>query len=204
MKFLNNASNFAYHRVIVGYHGCDRETARKVLLEGEDLKPSKNPYDWLGEGIYFWEHGPERAFDFAEEQKKRGKIEEPFILGAYIHLGRCFDLFDLSATQRLSSYFDIWKNSYEESGQTIPLNKKAKPNDSDLLLRFRDCAVLNSFLTITDELEAGSDKIHYQTVRGSFVEGKPVYEGAMIYTKTHIQISVRDHQCILGYFRPVL
>ena len=32
-----------------------------VLLRGEPLQPSENDYDWLGRGIYFWEHGPQRA-----------------------------------------------------------------------------------------------------------------------------------------------
>ncbi len=43
---------------------------------------------------------------------------------------------------------------------------------------------------------------YFQTVRGAFVEGDPVYEGARIHAKTHVQIAVRDPSCILGYFRP--
>ena len=42
----------------------------------------------------------------------------------------------------------------------------------------------------------------YQTVRGVFVEGEPAYDGAGIYTRTHVQIAVRDRACILGYFLP--
>jgi hypothetical protein len=42
----------------------------------------------------------------------------------------------------------------------------------------------------------------YQTVRGAFMEGTPVYPGAGIFEKTHIQIAVRDPDWILGYFRP--
>lgn len=81
---------FAYHRPIVGFHGCDRSTVEKIPLQGESLEPSKNDYDWLGEGAYFWEHGLQRALEFAEEQKERGRIETPAVLGAYIHLGQCW------------------------------------------------------------------------------------------------------------------
>jgi len=50
-----------YSRFVVGYHGCDASLTRKVILGDEVLSPSKNPYDWLGRGSYFWEHGPARA-----------------------------------------------------------------------------------------------------------------------------------------------
>lgn len=45
-----------YDRTVIAYHGCDVETAER-LLSGEPFKPSQNDYDWLGEGIYFWEYG---------------------------------------------------------------------------------------------------------------------------------------------------
>jgi len=32
--------------------------ARRVLAGKLPAKASANPYDWLGNGIYFWEHGP--------------------------------------------------------------------------------------------------------------------------------------------------
>ena len=34
------------------------------------------------------------------------------------------------------------------------------------------------------------------------MEGESVYPGAAIYSKTHIQIAVRDPACIMGYFLP--
>ncbi len=52
-----------YQRLVIGYHGCDRTVAEDVLLRGGTLKPSANPYDWLGKGIYFWEHGPDRGLE---------------------------------------------------------------------------------------------------------------------------------------------
>jgi hypothetical protein len=52
-------------RTVVGYHGCSRETVRRIL-EGEPFIPSTMQYDWLGDGIYFWEYGPFRAYEWAE------------------------------------------------------------------------------------------------------------------------------------------
>src|SRR5579871_2259152 len=104
---------YIHQRLVVGYHGCDRETARKVLMDGASLAPKANPYDWLGRGIYFWEHGLDRAEQFAQEKKARGELEEPFVLGAYVHLGRCLDLTDVWATSLLGNYFEVVRNSFK-------------------------------------------------------------------------------------------
>ncbi len=55
-----------YQRIVIAYHGCDAALAKKVLAGKAELKPSTNTYDWLGEGIYFWEHGPQRAYEWAK------------------------------------------------------------------------------------------------------------------------------------------
>ena len=39
------------------------------------------------------------------------------------------------------------------------------------------------------------------TVRGVFVEGKPIYDTAGFHAKTHIQIAVCNPTCIKGVFR---
>lgn len=41
--------------LILGFHGCSNDVYRKVIVEGEQLNKSNNSYDWLGNGIYFWE-----------------------------------------------------------------------------------------------------------------------------------------------------
>jgi hypothetical protein len=56
-------------------------------------------YDWLGDGVYFWDHNARRAFDFASEVAKRPhpsgqKIKTPAVVGAIIDLGYCLNLLD--------------------------------------------------------------------------------------------------------------
>jgi hypothetical protein len=80
-------------------------------------------------------------------------------------------------------------------GVEIPKNKGGSP---DHKRRFLDCAVLNAYLTGLEE-KAGRS---YQTVRGAFREGRPVFRNSCTYTETHIQIAVRDPKCIVGTFRP--
>lgn len=48
--------------LVLAFHGCDKLTHDAVLYEGKALRPSKNDYDWLGWGVYFWEQNYERAF----------------------------------------------------------------------------------------------------------------------------------------------
>ena len=42
----------------------------------------------------------------------------------------------------------------------------------------------------------------FDTVRGIFTEGGPVFEGAGIQSKNHIQICIRNLNCIKGFFIP--
>src|ERR1051326_5594386 len=96
-----------YQRTVVGYHGCDASIAEKVLAGTAELSFSRNPYDWLGEGVYFWEHGPQRAYEWAIEQTRRAgeKVRDPSVLGAIINLGVCLDLLDTANTRLLSRWF---------------------------------------------------------------------------------------------------
>ena len=89
----------AYHQPfqITGFHSCDRAIGLNILNGKDSLKPSKNKWDWLGEGIYFWEHNPLRAIEYATEcaqkkQKFSGQIHNPFVLGSVIDLGNCLNL----------------------------------------------------------------------------------------------------------------
>ena len=189
------------HRVVVGFHGCDQATADRVLVTGEPMKPSSNRWDWLGEGIYFWEQNPERAWQFAEEQHERGKIANPSVIGAFIHLGRCFDLTTSVATSALAAAHAALLVRLAGVGAPVPVNRGGAGGGGDLLLRDLDCAVLNFHLRDLDKAR-GMGGPYYQTVRGVFVEGVPAFPGGSIFTKTHTQVAVRDPAVIVGYFRP--
>jgi hypothetical protein len=42
----------------------------------------------------------------------------------------------------------------------------------------------------------------YDTLRGAFMEGEPIYPDAGFHSKNHIQICVRNSACIKGFFLP--
>lgn len=184
-----------YDRTVIAYHGCDAETAER-LLAGDPFKPSVNDFDWLGQGIYFWEHGPDRALRFAEDQRRRGKVTTPTIVGALLQLGNSFDLMDTRYTADLAAAYKDWERKFLLTGLPLPKNGGVAP---DHKLRRLDCAVLNWYL------EAAKRRgVAYDTVRCGFSEGERVYAGSGIFTETHIQIAVREPACILGVFRPLL
>lgn len=188
-----------YQRPVVGYHGCSRALRNKILLEEGTLNASLNDYDWLGHGIYFWEHGPERAIDWAREQSGRGKISDPVALGAHIQLGNCFDLLDIRYTRILTESYGNYVRAMELSGKSIPVNQPLHAGDSDHLLRRLDCAMINWTLERAEKAGLGP----WDTVRGVFQEGGPAFPGSSVLAKSHIQIAVRNPACIVGYFRPL-
>ncbi|MEZ0231122.1 MAG: hypothetical protein ACAI25_21075 [Planctomycetota bacterium] len=188
----------------MGYHGCERATARRVLLGEEELTPSSNDYDWLGHGIYFWEHGLARAHQFAEEKRERGELADPVVIGAYLQLGRCLDLTDVWATRLLGHYFEELRLALAEERKRLPVNGTSNDVTGDRLLRRLDCAVINWCLRSSDAEARALGRPHgFDTVRGVFEEGPPAFPGAAIRQKSHVQVSVRNPACILGLFRPV-
>lgn len=189
-----------YQRLVIGYHGCDARVRDRVIAGKTELGASHNDYDWLGNGIYFWEHGPRRAMEWAKDQQCRGKIENPAVLGAVLHLGQCFDLLDAKYTGVLTKSYPQFCRFLESAGKSLPQNEKIHENDQDKLLRKLDCAVINWTI---GQLESQT-KTTFHSVRGMFQEGGKVYPESGIQQRSHIQIAVRDVGCVLGYFLPSL
>lgn len=191
--------------LIIGFHGCDLDTYKKVLYKHESIKKSNNSYDWLGNGVYFWENSLDRAKDWAESNCYRynkkyphKKQKEPAVIGAVISLGHCLDLTDYGSAAILKLGYEILKFDFANSRQTLPVNKNVKGND-DLLLRELDCAVIERIHQYNNEC----NKRPYDSVRGIFVEGEPVYQNSGIMSKTHTQLCIRNPNCIKGYFTPL-
>ncbi len=185
--------------LILGFHGCDESVASQALGGHLAFLKSENLYDWLGSGMYFWDHSPERALSFAIEKQRREPelIKTPAILGAVIDMGNCLDLIEFENVKLLKSAYEFLSRSFEKQARTLPTNRGGI-NASDRLLRELDCAVIETL----HELMISSDQNGFDSVRGMFVEGEEVYPGSGIREKDHIQICVRNPNCIKGYFKP--
>lgn len=188
---------------VLGFHGCDRGVAERVLSGKDNLKQSENDYDWLGHGIYFWEGNPQRALHYAKHLKQnphlsKSRVKPEAVVGAIIDLGNCLNLLEAESLQILTSSFtSIWKFA-ENSGSSLPENVKPLDEEEDVLIRRLDCAVIQMTHTLYDDI----GKKPFNTVRGVFWEGKELYPNAGFREKNHIQICVRNLNCIKGYFHP--
>jgi len=180
--------------IVFGFHGCDEEVGHAVIAGAMPLKASENDYDWLGHGIYFWENAPHRAWQFACEQQKRGRIKKPFVVGVILDLGNCMDLLDTHYHEFLKVGHHSYKSMFPELIQKIT-NKGGE----DKVLRYLDCAI---FQFVHFNLKATQEP-PFDSIRCAFEEGTPTYPGSGILDKTHIQICVRNTRCIKGYFRPL-
>lgn len=185
--------------LVLGFHGCDKVIADAVINNGTPMKPSKNDYDWLGHGIYFWENNFERAWDWAVEQSRRpnSKIKTPAVIGAVIDLGCCLDLLDNHYLGELKQAYKTLKDISQQTGTELPQNKSGH-NTTDLLLRKLDCAVV---MTAHQLNEIANEK-PYDSVRGAFWEGARLYPNAGFAEKNHIQICICNPNCIKGFFHP--
>ncbi|MDX2104063.1 MAG: hypothetical protein SF002_16175 [Alphaproteobacteria bacterium] len=208
---------------VLGYHGCDRATADRIVNQQALMTMSKNDWDWLGSGIYFWEADPDRALEWAAERQQKGKYQEAAVVGAIIDLGNCLDLMSRKSHEFLAKAYSNYKAIHElvlaytdQSSESHALAKKklnlanASPSGSkqeDLLLRRLDCAIINWLHDMarneTDEAQKQgrpSRMKSFDTVRGLFIEGSPTFPGSGIMQKTHIQIAVVNPDCIKGVF----
>ncbi len=187
--------------LVLGYHGCDRDVAENLLAGKSQFKVSKNPYDWLGSGIYFWENNPSRALDWARYMASnplfQKRVKKPWAVGAIIELGNCLDLTEAVSLQLVKESYKRLSMISELLGTDMPQNKPASDDDEDLVMRHLDCAVINN----VHKLRKRASLEAFDTVRGAFHEGKELYPGAAIRTKTHIQLCVCNSASIKGIFR---
>ena len=180
---------------VTAFHSCDRELGLKVINGEEELRPSRNPWDWLGQGIYFWEQNPKRALQYSIEAANKqqffaGNIKVPFVIGATIELGNCLNLIEADAADVLREAYQGLKEIYAKAGKVMPANKDAN--------RRLDNAVFRHL----NKSREGNPTLKYDTIRCAFGEGEPIYPGTEISTRLHIEICVLDNNAIKNYFLP--
>ena len=192
--------------LIIGFHGCDLSTYEKVLYKHEGLRASHNSYDWLGNGIYFWENSIDRAeewaksyFDIYNGQHPNEEPKKPAVIGVVLSLGHCLNLTDYGSSSILKNGYEILKYELSLLDKPLPVNRNVV-GSKDLLLRELDCAVIERIHQYNRE----QGKRPYDSVRGVFIEGNPVYEDSGIMEKTHTQLCIINPNCIKGYFKPLI
>jgi hypothetical protein len=162
--------------LVEGYHGTTANGAQNILSGG--YKPSVNPYDWLGHGVYFFQDGAKRAADFA--RRYSSPQEEIVVLKSEIRLfqHQCLDFLDTTWNDVIREVYSIF---VAKAGQNPDLKQ-------DEWRRELDCTVINlACETVLPDLGIDVD-----AVRAPFDEGDPIFPNSKIYTLSHVQIAVRN------------
>jgi len=165
-----------------------------MLLAGASFNASANDWDWLDHGTYFWESNPARGLEFATQLQRWRKVQdmtpinETYVIGAVIELGYCLDLLTSDGVHTVALAHRDFVADCEETNTQLPLNSGGR----DSLFRRLDCAVINHLHSAWKRLNLQP----FDSVRGVFIEGEPLYPTAGFYHKTHIQICVRNTSLI--------
>jgi hypothetical protein len=180
-------SNF--NQFVIGYHACEDEIAQR-LLKGENMAPSKNDFDWLGHGIYFWENDEGQAWNYAQKYKK---FKNTTVVGAVIQLGSCLDITTKFGRDVILAAHQDYSELCKLANFPLPQNE----GRADKIMRKLDCAVFN--FTVNTLSEKGKP---IDTIRGLFDVGEPLFAGTTIKDKINVQISVLNNAMIKGIFLP--
>lgn len=205
-------------QVIVAYHGCDI-TTRDDLVTGKikSLKPSENPYDWLGDGIYFYESDRDRAMQYASYSAEHCELHltakaigTPAVVGAVLDVSRWLDITTQPGIQHFKAALKTLETGLAQKNAALPENRPAFDGDQENLHRALDRAIFQTVHSMREKsqqnaLAAGNTQdvmayAPFQAVRGAFTQGAAISAHSAIHGQSHIQIALRDSSCVLGWF----
>ncbi len=182
---------------VILFHGCDETVRDKIVKSStEHLWHSAARWEWLGDGMYFWENSYDKALEWANYIKDHpipnnsSKISKPSVLGAMVDLKNCLDFLDAKYLKLLKVSYDMIKDS--------PKLPKNSGTTEDMTIRKLDYYVIQNIHTFTEK----SGLPQFDSVRSIFWEGDKPYPDAGFRDKNHIQVCIRNKECIKGYFIP--
>lgn len=163
--------------VVRGHHGTSQESLPRILDEG--FRSSRNEWDWLGDGTYFWQDDFDRALEWARQLHGAGAV----VVEVAIDLRDCMDLNSREWFNLLSDFGDEVIADMKASGITLPVQTGKRHT--------RDRLVINRLVDVL-----ASEGIPIASVRKMFPEGNPAFEGSALLSQSHVQIAVRDQSVV--------
>lgn len=180
---------------VCGFHGTTSDKAEAVQ-QAKDFRLSTNPWDWLGNGVYFFQDAFDRAKEWAElmVEKRAAPNIRPAVLSASIELTDCLDFLDLDAAKIVTKVHPLFEAALQNSGEKLtqkPLIVSGgiiHSGEGKFGLNKYDCRLIN-WITEKYMCEKG---LVVSSVRAAFIEGKAIHDTSHIFSKTHVQIAVRN------------
>jgi len=102
--------------------------------------------------------------------------------------------------KEFSSAYQTFAEGLKVNGIPIPQNRPASDTDTDVIYRALD----NAVFTWLHQARASQKppRPSFQAVRAAFHQGDKVAPTSGFHISTHIQISLRDNNCVVGWFLP--
>jgi hypothetical protein len=163
--------------VVQAFHGTRASVAHEIV-NTRAFESSRNPYDWLGHGVYFWQDSPQRAADWAKRHARGDAIG---VVGARIRLGHCLDFVDTRYVRVYEEAASAWETAERAAGRE-PVRNTGKH-------MARECAIINFLCSHCD--------VPIDTIRAVYSEGAPVMPGSPHFRDSHIHLCVRNTAFIL-------
>ncbi|HEX6042509.1 MAG TPA: hypothetical protein VFZ20_31010 [Longimicrobium sp.] len=167
---------------MIGYHGTSDAAARRILSSGFEI--SRNDYDWLGDGAYFFQDAPMRALEWARQRYG----DHAAVIGAEIDLRNCVDLID-------AKWHEVVRESYTDLVSRLQASAQPLPRQTHGAHRL-DREVINRMTAVLE-----SRGVLVRVVRAAFAEGDPLFPGSALWSQSHIQVAVRDPAAIVRIWR---
>ena len=145
---------------------------------------SRNHYNWLGDGAYFFQDSPVRAREWARQRFG----EQAAVVGAEIDLGDCIDLLDVPWHAQIARVYPHYIAECEQQGRPLP-RQSAGAHRLD-----RD--VMNYLIDVLEE-----ENTVVSGVRAAFSEGEPAFPGSALLNQSHVQIAIRAPGAIVRSWR---
>lgn len=165
-----------------GFHGTSAEAAQRILASGFEI--SRNEYDWLGDGAYFFQDAPARALEWARQRFG----DDAAVIGAEINLNDCVDLLDIPWERLIVRAYERYIARVVQSGAPAPRQTSGAHR--------LDRNVINYFVR-----GAAANGMTVRSVRAVFPEGEPMFPGSALLSRAHVQIAVRDHLAVTRMWR---
>jgi hypothetical protein len=184
--------------VVRGYHGTTLEAAQSIKKMGL-FKYEEHDWHWLGDGVYFWQDAPLRAWEWAldvtaelnDELVNEGSPPRhtPAVIEAQVDITNCLDLLDIDRWPVIDNAWTVYRLATrgEHKSQVGPVEALGETADKRYGKNVLDCRVINIAVQL---LEQYGDPV--DAVRAAFMEGGAPYKGSWLRDRSHVQIVVRS------------
>lgn len=176
--------------MLVGFHTTEFDVADSVVNKNIRIDGNRDEKEWLGKGVYVWPDSVEMALAWVRIGVANKWLKSPAIIKYDIDPGLCLDVNNEKNYAELREAYNYLKDAHSKLNSDMPVNERIL--NGVPINRFLDCFVIET----VDFLRRVKKLPRYDTVKGMFEDGQPVFPGAAVKDKTHIQMAVRNHNCL--------